>query len=308
MAGDTPDVQSDYLAAEAGRQPQGKSKTPRWPPAIRHLRRARGALRDAVPPLLFAQSASEACKAWGGISPRIVGVLSMLLVALASGCGASHPRGAGGAAELPTATAAAGLRRSAVDGEPVARVLMPTIGVDLPVVAGWDPGALDRGPGLFPQRSYPGQPGTVAIAGHRTSHGAPFRRIDRLRPGDGRAAGRRAAHRIDRVRRLARRIPSLGRLSQRWLTFPRRCRRRETSREYRGPDPRSRALPARQTETPQPKTLHGEGAPGHTVLAQTAVGHFDQPRRHGNGEGAANSGREQFAAHGANLGHGAADE
>ena len=30
----------------------------------------------------------------------------------------------------------------------------------------------------------PGQRGTVAIAGHRTTYGAPFRKIDKVRPGD----------------------------------------------------------------------------------------------------------------------------
>jgi sortase A len=30
----------------------------------------------------------------------------------------------------------------------------------------------------------PGAPGTVGIAGHRTTYGAPFRHVDALRPGD----------------------------------------------------------------------------------------------------------------------------
>ena len=30
----------------------------------------------------------------------------------------------------------------------------------------------------------PGAPGTVGIAGHRTTYGAPFRHVDRMRPGD----------------------------------------------------------------------------------------------------------------------------
>ncbi len=30
----------------------------------------------------------------------------------------------------------------------------------------------------------PGVPGTAAIAGHRTTYGAPFRDLDELRPGD----------------------------------------------------------------------------------------------------------------------------
>jgi sortase A len=30
----------------------------------------------------------------------------------------------------------------------------------------------------------PGERGTVAIAGHRTTYGAPFRKVDKLDPGD----------------------------------------------------------------------------------------------------------------------------
>ncbi|MET9874513.1 class E sortase [Actinacidiphila glaucinigra] len=38
--------------------------------------------------------------------------------------------------------------------------------------------------GHYPHTAQPGQPGNFALAGHRNTHGEPFRRIDRLRPGD----------------------------------------------------------------------------------------------------------------------------
>ncbi len=46
------------------------------------------------------------------------------------------------------------------------------------------PASLQKGPGHYPQTPFPGQPGTVAIAGHRTTYLAPFRHIDDLRRGD----------------------------------------------------------------------------------------------------------------------------
>jgi sortase A len=43
---------------------------------------------------------------------------------------------------------------------------------------------LDAGPGHWPGTAMPGQRGNVVIAGHRTSHTAPFRDLDRLKKGD----------------------------------------------------------------------------------------------------------------------------
>ena len=43
---------------------------------------------------------------------------------------------------------------------------------------------LSKGPGHYERTSVPGLGKTTAIAGHRTTFGAPFRRIDRLNPGD----------------------------------------------------------------------------------------------------------------------------
>lgn len=43
---------------------------------------------------------------------------------------------------------------------------------------------LDHGPGHWPGTAMPGHRGNVVIAGHRTSHDRPFRRLDELVPGD----------------------------------------------------------------------------------------------------------------------------
>ena len=45
-------------------------------------------------------------------------------------------------------------------------------------------GDLRRGPGHYPDTPLPGARGTVAVAGHRTTYGAPFRRLDELDRGD----------------------------------------------------------------------------------------------------------------------------
>jgi len=52
------------------------------------------------------------------------------------------------------------------------------------VVEGTDTGDLRKGPGHYPETPLPGERGTVGIAGHRTTYGAPFRTIDKLRRGD----------------------------------------------------------------------------------------------------------------------------
>ena len=62
----------------------------------------------------------------------------------------------------------------------VGRITIPSIGVSKFVVAGVRPKDLERGPGLFPGSPLPGQKGNVAIAGHRTTFGAPFSRIDEI--------------------------------------------------------------------------------------------------------------------------------
>ncbi len=69
-------------------------------------------------------------------------------------------------------------------GQPFARLQLPTIDVDKTVVEGTTREALRSGPGHYLGTARPGQAGNVAIAGHRTTYGAPFHDIDRLAPGD----------------------------------------------------------------------------------------------------------------------------
>ncbi len=70
------------------------------------------------------------------------------------------------------------------DGQALARIVIPRIEVDEVVVAGVGVDALRRGPGHYGFTPLPGQPGNAGIAGHRTTYGAPFGRIDELNVGD----------------------------------------------------------------------------------------------------------------------------
>jgi len=70
------------------------------------------------------------------------------------------------------------------EGAATARIVIPAIGVDKIVVEGVSLDALKKGPGHYPGTPLPGQEGNAAIAGHRTTYGAPFNRLDELEPGD----------------------------------------------------------------------------------------------------------------------------
>jgi sortase A len=87
-------------------------------------------------------------------------------------------------APAPTTTAPVPPPPPPEDGGAVARIRIPDIGVDKIVVQGVSLADLKRGPGHYPATPLPGQPGNAAIAGHRTTYGAPFNRIDELEPGD----------------------------------------------------------------------------------------------------------------------------
>jgi sortase A len=69
-------------------------------------------------------------------------------------------------------------------GDALTQLEIPSIGVDVVVVQGVTLEALRAGAGHYPDTPLPGEPGNVAIAGHRTTYGRPFNRIDELEPGD----------------------------------------------------------------------------------------------------------------------------
>jgi sortase A len=82
------------------------------------------------------------------------------------------------------AFAARAFARRTSAGDPLGRLRIPRIGVSAVVVEGTAADDLRTGPGHYPATPLPGEPGTVGVAGHRTTYGAWFRHVDRLRPGD----------------------------------------------------------------------------------------------------------------------------
>ena len=69
-------------------------------------------------------------------------------------------------------------------GAPIATLSIPRIGFDGMAHQGTDADVLALGPGHYPSSALPGEPGTVAFAGHRVTHTHPFLEINLLRRGD----------------------------------------------------------------------------------------------------------------------------
>jgi sortase A len=69
-------------------------------------------------------------------------------------------------------------------GKALGELRIPSLDAHFVVVQGTSSGSLRRGPGHYSGTALPGQDGTVGIAGHRTTYGAPFRHLDALRRGD----------------------------------------------------------------------------------------------------------------------------
>ena len=80
--------------------------------------------------------------------------------------------------------AARRLSAAATAGDPVGRIRVKRLGLDMVVVKGTDHDSLKRGPGIDKRTALPGQGRLVYVAGHRTTYGAPFAHIDRMRRGD----------------------------------------------------------------------------------------------------------------------------
>lgn len=66
-------------------------------------------------------------------------------------------------------------------GVPVARLLIPRLGMDEIVLEGVDDNSLNAGPGHLPGSAYPGERGNAVISAHRDRH---FSRLGELQVGD----------------------------------------------------------------------------------------------------------------------------
>jgi sortase A len=69
-------------------------------------------------------------------------------------------------------------------GTPIGRIVIPEIDVDWVFVEGSRPQDEAKGPMHSPDSPMPGEDGNVVITGHRTTYGAPFLRLNELKPGD----------------------------------------------------------------------------------------------------------------------------
>ena len=80
-------------------------------------------------------------------------------------------------------------RAALKEGSPLGRLKVPRLGLSIIAVNGTDSGTLTKGPGRWSGKTptggfIPGEGELVYVAGHRTTYGAPFSHIDRLRNGD----------------------------------------------------------------------------------------------------------------------------
>lgn len=134
-------------------------------------------------------------RAWGEDPPGGSGAET---AGAAAGAGADSGAGGGpvvgpqpgGSVDAGAAPAATRAARPAA-GTPArdrayAVLRVPRLGLVVPVAQGVDKRAvLDKGyAGQYPGTAGPGERGNFALAGHRNTHGEPFRYIDRLRAGD----------------------------------------------------------------------------------------------------------------------------
>ncbi len=99
-----------------------------------------------------------------------------------TGTGAVGGSAGGSGGDSPTVGGAPAI--STPGGGAVDHLVIPKIGVDKFVVEGTNEADLTQGPGHYAGTPLPGQVGNAAIAGHRTTYGAPFFRLDELSSGN----------------------------------------------------------------------------------------------------------------------------
>lgn len=131
----------------------------------------------------FTELLSEAVATTSPTSPD--GTVTVTSDPVTSDPVTSDPATAPTSAAPPTTTIPSASISAPPSGEPLARLDIPRIGMEgTIIIEGVSPSDLRDGPGHFPETPLPGQYGNAALAGHRTTHGQPFSRVDELAPGD----------------------------------------------------------------------------------------------------------------------------
>ncbi len=95
---------------------------------------------------------------------------------LQSGTSASDSSGASG-------TSKASVSDKGPLGKAAFRLVIPQLDLDRIVVEGTNKASLKLGPGHMSNTVFPGESGVCVVSGHRTTYGAPFFRLDRLKNG-----------------------------------------------------------------------------------------------------------------------------
>jgi LPXTG-site transpeptidase (sortase) family protein len=108
---------------------------------------------------------------------RLVGLVIAAPTGLAlSACGATH--------EPTLRSRAASYHHQLHRGQWLGRLVAPRLRASVAVRVGLGQPDIDSGPGWWPGSYLPGEGGVTYIAGHRLTHGGPFRWVGRLRIGD----------------------------------------------------------------------------------------------------------------------------
>lgn len=76
--------------------------------------------------------------------------------------------------------------KNGTDGKNIGLLRVPRFGTEyeVPIVKGFDQESLSKGVGMYEEAALPGELGNFAIAGHRVTHGEPFRDFLKLKKGD----------------------------------------------------------------------------------------------------------------------------
>jgi sortase A len=101
---------------------------------------------------------------------------------------AYHPKSTRGkdlaAVRVQIASEGRAYRRMLHTGDPIGRLKIGRIGLEMVVVQGTDHETLKKGPGHYEPSSLPGEGHLIYVAGHRTTYLAPFAHINDIRVGD----------------------------------------------------------------------------------------------------------------------------
>jgi LPXTG-site transpeptidase (sortase) family protein len=67
---------------------------------------------------------------------------------------------------------------------PLGKIIIQSIGLNVVMVEGTGKGDLKVGPGHWPETPFPGEGGNFVVSGHRTTYGAPFFKLNKVKVGD----------------------------------------------------------------------------------------------------------------------------